>query len=149
MENAKSVLITDAIEAALKTIATTNGHFTNVGENVYRGFLANFLKARTTNFPLVAIQPGTERPTDKRPHAAKIELSLVLYLVDKGDNVQRLQNAVSDARRALALNADAINEHAIDDGLSYDEAEYDAQPESTISLAAMPVSISFLENYGA
>ena len=147
MADPKSVLVAKAIQAALEDITTANGYFTNLGKSVHRGFYAHAIKGAEGRFPLAAIHPGTEVENARNGNSAKVQTTLNIYLVDSEDSTDSLQACLSDVRRALALHSKSIEALTVNNSLAYQAAEYNPQPDSNYQLAALPVSLSFVEKY--
>lgn len=147
MADPKSVLVAKAIHAALEKITKANGYFTDLGKSIHRGFYAHQISGSQAKFPLASIQPGTESFKSPGTRGGKIGMTLNIYLVEKGDDTDSLQSCVADVRRALSLAEEDINVHSLNQSLVYQTAEYNPQPDSNFQLAALPVSISFMEKY--
>lgn len=146
MADAMAVGVIKQIEAQLNKIQKSDGFLTDAGDEVIRGFLAHAIKADKKKTPFIVLQPDSEAVETRGTTQGKVTLSLTLFVVEKVDQVDRLQAAVSDLRRALTT-LEFEKGTAIGVSQTFAPAAYNPNPESNYALAALPVSVSFVENY--
>ena len=146
MTDAPAITVINQIKAALETIREDDGFHTDAGREVVRGFLSHAIKATDKRHPFIVIQTDSEGLDTPGTLQGKVALSLTLFVVDKSDHPDRLQSAVSDLRKALVA-LEFTRGTAITGSLTTAPAAYNPNPESNFSLAALPVTVNFMETY--
>lgn len=150
MTEPKSTSIVKAIERALSRIETHNGYFTDLGENVIRGFYAHALKDTDQKFPLIAIQTDTESVEATRAGKTKVDATLRLVVVTNTTYFPTdiLRACVADIRRAFALEVE-VELKALEVSATPEPGtvEFAIVADSPLTLAAMSVGFNFVETY--
>lgn len=145
-----STSVAKALERVVEDIHTTRDYYTDLGQNVYRGFYAHAVDGAT--FPVVAIQPESEVVESARTDKNKVSSTIRIVVVTNDTNYPAdiLRACVADIRRAFALNAEGELKSL---GVNFDPeigtAEFAIAADSPLTLAAMSVGFSFVENYEA
>ena len=149
MTEPKATTIVKAIETTLLVILKSSGFFTDLGLSVHRGFYAHAINDSNAKFPLIAIQPETEGPPDRKGGKSKLPTQLRLVIaVDHSEQASDVLRAcLADIRRAVDLNEDSIDALIVNGSLEFGIAEFVPAQETNFSLAALPVSFSFVEHY--
>lgn len=148
----KTQQIVDLLEIALRTIRIDSGYQSDIGLAVYQGFYVLALRSPDIRYPFIALQPDTEQ-VDEIPQGstkAKVTASTQIIVATdySAEASQVLRCALDDVRRALVRHIDtALAGIGIRQSLRFGTAEYALSTDANLSLAALPVSVSFVENY--
>lgn len=150
MAESVSTKIAKALQIALADIRLARGYNSDLGLQVHRGFYAHAVQRRGAVFPLVAIQPEAENVDAQTTKRAKISTtSRVVVVTDDAEiPADVLRDCVADVRRALALKmSDALRELEINFDFELGGTEFAIAADSPITLAALTVGCTFIENY--
>lgn len=136
----------EALKARLQTITKAEGYLTDMGRQVRIGWLAH---AQSTfgRGDMVAVQSNT---TDAQPHTQSLhscELGLVIVMAtdEPDDPDRRLDEFLTDLRRALFTGSD-IDQRVIEiqqDG----KGEYEFDDDGAIAALHLPIRLQYQHDF--
>jgi hypothetical protein len=144
--------VAQALEDSLQVIAKDNGYFTNLGNAVFRGFYAHAISGRSAVYPLIAVQPENETVTGSTDSRSKIEsvVRLICVTDDQVVPADILRACAADVRKALATNlAEKLGAIKVNTPGTLGTVEFATASDSHLSMAAISVAFTFIEQYEA
>jgi hypothetical protein len=111
------------------------------------------LNSKDAAFPAIVIHPGVEEVSSVHGTGEKaivvftVPMVMAVELSTDASGYEQLQACAYDVRKALMVNREALAQLGQRDSLEVGAVEPDISRDSRFALAAMTVSISFVETY--